>query len=72
MKSISKKIQLSLLLIIASTSSFFAQETDPGFGTDGDPGAVPISDLVPFLLIMAFLFSLILTRRIYLVKIHEN
>lgn len=58
MKTIQNKIVLSLLLILGSLTRIFAQDEDPGFGFDdgfgdgGDPGAAPINDWLPFLLLV--------------------
>lgn len=54
MKTIQNKIVLSLLLTLGSLTSIFAQDEDPGFGFDdgGDPGAAPINDWLPLLLLV--------------------
>lgn len=53
MKTIQNKIVLSLLLTLGSLTRIFAQE-DPGFGNEdgGDPGAAPINDWLPLLLLV--------------------
>lgn len=56
MKIIQNKIVFSLLLTLGTFSSVLAEEgddfSDPGFGFDNDPGAAPINDWLPFLLLV--------------------
>ena len=52
MKNIQNKIRITFLITLISVTTAFADD-DPGFGYEGDPGAAPIGDYVPLLLVAA-------------------
>lgn len=52
MKNIQKKIKIAFLITLISVTTAFADD-DPGFGYEGDPGAAPIGDYVPLMLVAA-------------------
>ena len=56
------KAGLLVLTFLLMTSNIFAQD-DPGGLDEGDPGAAPISDWVPLMLLVAIGLLIFYTRK---------
>ena len=63
LQNIQKKTILSVITLLLMTSTIFAQDEDPGGLSGGDPGAAPISDWVPLMLIVAIGLLIFYTRK---------
>jgi hypothetical protein len=63
MKNILNKIRIAFLITLISVTTAFADD-DPGFGYEGDPGAAPISDYVPLMLVIAVGLGYFLIKRL--------
>ena len=66
MRILKNKVSITLLLIIASVTNVLAQ--DPG-DLGGDPGAAPIGDYVPMMLIAAIGLGYFVIRKQQLKKV---
>ena len=62
MKNIQNKIRITFLITLISVTTVFADD-DPGFGYEGDPGAAPIGDYVPLMLVAAVGLGYFLIRK---------
>lgn len=62
MKNIQNKIKITFLITLISVTTAFADD-DPGFGYEGDPGAAPIGDYVPLMLVAAVGLGYYLIRK---------
>ena len=62
MKNIQNKIRITFLITLISVTTAFADD-DPGFGYDGDPGAAPIGDYVPLMVVAAVGLGYFLIKR---------
>ena len=62
MKNIQNKIRITFLITLISVTTAFADD-DPGFGYEGDPGAAPIGDYVPLMLVAAVGLGYFLIRK---------